>query len=171
MLEDRIFGSALVLVSLLLIFHGCILLFAPERYLPLGTWGEPTIRLVRKPPFDFWKRLVGLCPSVAVFLVFTFPGFSMILYPKAGSLSFGNSPLPQGSVRWDLLGFGLFALVCGYLLILRPQRSVEMMFTSDRSKLEDKTTQKLWKLYVQVFGSSCLVLSLLPFSQFIKSLR
>src|SRR5713101_1880086 len=113
--EDRIFGSALVLVSLLFIFHGGILLFAPERYLPLGTWSESTIRLVRKPPFDFWKRLVGLCLSVAV------------------------------------------ALVCGYLLILRPERSVEMLFSSDKSKLEDKTTQKLWKLYVQAFGSSCLV--------------
>jgi hypothetical protein len=171
MLEERIFGSAVFLGSLLFIFHGSILLIAPGRYLPMGTWGESTLKLVRKPPFEFWKRFAGLCLSVAVFIILTLPGFSMILHPKPGNLSFGNSPLPPDSVRWDLLGFGLFALVSGYLLVLRPGRSVEMLFSSDKSKLEDKMTQKLWKLYVQTAGYFFLVWSLLPLSQFIKSFR
>ncbi len=170
MLEERIFGLALVLASLLFIFHGGVLLLAPGRYLPMGAWGDSTLKLVRRPPFEFWKRLAGLCLSVAVFMIFMLPGFSMILHPKPGNLSFGNSPLPRGSVRWDLLGFGLFSLGWGYFLILRAGRSVEMMFSYDKKKLEDKTTRELWKLSVLVFGSFCLVWSLFPLSQFIKSL-
>ncbi len=171
MLEERIFGSALVLASLLFIFHGGVLLIAPGRYLPLGTWGESTLRLVRKPPFEFWKRLAGLCLSVAIFVIFTLPGFFMMLYPKASSLPSPDSQLPQAGVRWDMLALGLFTLICGYALLLRPERSVEMMFSSDKSKLEDETTRKLWKLYVQYSASFFFLWSLLPLGEFIKSFR
>jgi hypothetical protein len=171
MLENRIFGAALFLASLLFIFHGCILLFAPNRYLPIASWGEPTIKLVRKPPLEFGKRFAGLCLSVGVFLFFTLPGFSIVLHPKAGRVSLGQSPLHAGSARWDLLGVGIFALVCGYLLLLRPERSVEMMFLSEQEKLEDATTRRLWKLHVQMAGSFFLVWFLLPLGAFISSLR
>jgi len=70
-----------------------------------------------------------------------------------------------------MFGLGLFSLVCGYLLLLRPVRSVEMLFTSDKSKLDDEITRRLWKLYVQMGGFCFLVWSLLPLSEFIKSLR
>jgi hypothetical protein len=171
MLENRIFGSALFLGSSLFIFHGCVLLFAPDRYLPTGTWGGPTIRLVRKPPFEFWKRFAGLCLSVAVFMIFTLPSFSIILRPKSGNLSFGESPLPPDSKRWDMLGIALIGLASGYALLFWPERSVVAMFSSDESKLEDKTTKRLWILYVQVAGCLFLVWCLLPLDEFIKSLR
>ena len=171
MLENRIFGSALFLGSLLFIFHGCVLLFAPDRYLPMGTCGGPTIRLVRKPPFEFWKRFAGLCVSLAILLAFTIPGLLMVLHPQGETISSGNSPLVPGTTRWDMLGLGLFGLACGYLMLLRPERSVEMLFSSDKSKLKDETTRRLWKVYVQMGGSCCLVWSLLPFGEFIKSLR
>jgi hypothetical protein len=171
MLEERIFGSALFLGSLLFIFHGSILLIAPGRYLPMAAWGESTLKLVRKPPFEFWKRFAGLCLSVAVFIIFTLPGLSMILDPKPGNLSFGDSPLPPGSKRWDMLGIALIALASGYALLFSPERSVVAMFSADERKLEDKTTKRLWILYVQVAGWLFLVWCLLPLGEFIKSLR
>src|SRR5258706_12379589 len=96
MLEEKIFGSALVLASLLFIFHGGVLLIAPGRYFPLGTWGESTLRLVRKPPFEFWKRLAGLCLSVAIFWIFTLPGFFLCCTPRqaASHLPIFNYPRP-----------------------------------------------------------------------------
>jgi hypothetical protein len=171
MLEERIFGSALFLGSLLFIFHGGVLLITPGRYLPLGGRGESTLRLVRKPPFEFWKRFFGLCLSVAVLLIFTLPGISIILNPGQGALSFGASPLPPGSKRWDMLGIALIALASGYALLFWPERSVIAMFSSDERKLEDKTTKRLWILYVQVAGWLFLVWCLLPLGEFIKSLR
>lgn len=171
MLENQIFGFGLLLVSLLFIFHGCVLLFAPNRYLPMYTWGQSTIRLARKPPFEIWKRLGGLLLSSAIFLIFTLPSISMILASKGDGISWGNSPLPRGSARWDMLGLGLFSLMFGYLLLFRPQRSVEMMFSADKSKLQDATTRKLWTLYVQLGGTYMLVWSLLPMNEFVKSLR
>lgn len=171
MLEDRLFGAALCLGSLLFIFHGCVLLFAPDRYLPLGSWGEPTIKLVREPPREIGKRVFGLCLSLAILFIFLLPGLLMLLHPEGKGVSFGNSPLPRGMARWDMLGLGLFALLCGYLLLLKPERSVEMLFSTDKSKLEDMTTRRLWKTYVQLGGCCCLVWSLLPFSAFIGSLR
>ncbi len=95
----------------------------------------------------------------------------MILASKGDGISWGNSPLPRGSARWDMLGLGLFSLMFGYLLLFRPQRSVEMMFSADKSKLQDATTRKLWTLYVQLGGTYMLVWSLLPMNEFAKSLR
>jgi len=94
-----------------------------------------------------------------------------MLYPKASSLPSPDSQLPQAGVRWDMLALGLFTLICGYALLLRPERSVEMMFSSDKSKLEDETTRKLWKLYVQYSASFFFLWSLLPLGEFIKSFR
>jgi len=171
MLENQIFGFALLLGSLLFMFHGCVLLFSPSRYLPMYTWGQSTIILVRKPPFEFWKRLGGLLLSAAIFLVFTLPAISMVFVPKGDGITSGNSPLPRDTARWDMLGLGLFSLLCGYILLFRPQSSVEMMFSADKSKLQDATTRKLWTLYVRLGGACILAWSLLPMGEFIKSLR
>jgi hypothetical protein len=70
-----------------------------------------------------------------------------------------------------MLGIALIALASGYALLFWPERSVEAMFSSDESKLKDKTTKKLWILYVQVGGWFFLVWCLLPLGEFIKSLR
>jgi len=53
----------------------------------------------------------------------------------------------------------------------RPDKSVELLFAADKSKLEDKTTLRLWTIYVQVGALFFLVWSLLPISQFIRSLQ
>ena len=171
MLENKIFGFALLLISLLFIFHGLVLLFAPSRYLPIYTWGQSTIRLVRKPPFEFWKRLGGLLLAGAIFFVFTLPAVSMVLHTEAGGISWGDSPLPRSSVRWDMLGVGLLGGICGCVLLVWPKGSVETLFSADRSKLQDETTRRLWTLYVQLGGASILMWSLLPMSHFIRSLR
>lgn len=76
MLESRVFGFAMFLMSWIFIFHGVVLLFAPNRYLPIGTMSKSTIILLGKPPFHFWRRLAGLCFSVAVFRIFTSAGFT-----------------------------------------------------------------------------------------------
>ena len=159
------------LASWLFIFHGCVLLFAPNRYLPLGAWGESTIVLVRKPPYYFGRRLIGLCLSVAVFCIFTIGGLHLMLQSQAAEISSGTSPLPPGSVRWDMLGFGLFAVVSGGLMLYKPRRSVEVMFTSEPEKLKDPTTRKLWELHVRLAGAFCWAFSLLAMNDFFKSLR
>jgi hypothetical protein len=171
MLETRIFGAGLFLASLVFIFHGCILLFAPKRYLPMGSWGASTIILVRKPPLDLGKRFVGLCIIVAMLLIFTMPGLLMVLSPSTTSVSWGDSALPHSSVRWDMLAFGVAALLGGYLFWLRPQESVKLLFSSDRTKLEDQTTRRLWTIQTRMLGCYCLLMSLLLFSGFIRSLR
>lgn len=171
MLETRIFGAGLFLASLVFIFHGCVLLFAPKRYLPVARWGGSTIILVRKPPLELGKRFVGLCIIVAMFLIFTIPGLLMILNPGPASVSWGDSPLPHGTIRWDMLGFGLVAVFCGYLLMLRPEGSVKLLFSSDKTKLEDQTTRRLWTIQTRMVGSYCLLMSLLLFNGFIRSLR
>lgn len=94
-----------------------------------------------------------------------------MLHPESGELSWGKSPLPHGVARWDLLGVAVFGLVCGLLLSMRPEKSVELMFTSDKSKLQDKVTRRLWTLYVQTSALFFLFWSLLPAADFIKSLH
>jgi hypothetical protein len=73
--------------------------------------------------------------------------------------------------RWDMLAFALFRVVSGYLLLTRAEKSVELMFTADRSKLGDKTTLRLWTFEVQTVAILFLLWSLLPMVDFIRSLR
>jgi hypothetical protein len=80
-------------------------------------------------------------------------------------------PAPRMMVRWDLLGVAIFAIICGYLLFMRTEKSVESLFAADRDKLQDKVTFRLWTIYVQVAALFLVVWSSLPLSVFIRSLR
>jgi hypothetical protein len=171
MLEDKIFWWAMLLISFLFVFHGCVLLFVPDRYIPMYTWGESSLRLVRKPPFQFWKRVGGFCLSAGVLLFFTLPAIFQILGAKMGVVPKDDSTIAPGTMRWDMLGLSLLVMLGGYALLIRAERSVEMMFSADRSKLQDKLTRTLWTLYVQLAALSLLVWSLLPMSTFLKSFR
>jgi hypothetical protein len=137
----------------------------------LRSWGESSIRLVRKPPFEFGKRLLGLVLSAAIIGIFMRPAILWVLHPVASEISGGRSPLPQGMARWDLLGLTIFVLVCGFLLLTRPEKSVEILFSADKTKLQDKTTLRLWTLYVQGSAIFLMVWSLLPATDFIRSIR
>jgi hypothetical protein len=99
------------------------------------------------------------------------PAISWMLHPVSSKLSSGESPLSPGMARWDLLGLTIFVLVCGFLLLTRPEKSVELMFAADKSKLQDKTTLRLWVFYVQASGILFMTWSLLPAADFIRSLR
>lgn len=171
MLDSGIFKIAVLLVSLLFLFHGCILLFCPDRYIPSYNWGQGTLRLVRKPPLQIGKRFAGLCLSGAIIWFITLPVILGILHPKAEGISFGESPFSQMAVRWDLLGVGIFAIACGYLLFMRTEKTVESLFSADRDKLQDKVTFRLWTIYIQMAALFSVVWSLLPLSNFIKSLH
>ena len=171
MLENWVFMVGFLMASLIGLFHGCILLFAPSRYLPRYNWGESSLTLVRKPPFEFGKRFGGLVLSGAILAIFMRPVFLWMLHPKPGEISSGHSLLPHGVARWDLLGLAIFAVVCGFLLLMRPEKSVELMFTADKNKLQDKVTLHLWTLYVQTSALFFLLWSLLPAAAFIKSLH
>jgi hypothetical protein len=171
MLQSWIFMIGFLMACLLLLFHGCILLVAPSRYIPVYNWGEGSLTLARKPPFEFGKRFGGLVLIGAIVAIFMRPVILWMLHPKPGKLSSGESPLPYGVARWDLLGVATFAVVCGFLLLMRPEKSVELMFTADKSKLEDKVTLRLWTLYVQTSALFFLLWSLLPAADFINSLQ
>lgn len=169
MLEDWIFMVGFLMASLIFLFHGCILLFAPNRYLPLYTWCENTLTLVRKPPFEIGKRFGGLILSGAIVAIFIRPVILWMLHPESGGLSWGKSPLPHGTARWDLLGVAVFAVISGVLLLLMPEKTVEAMFMADKSKLQDKITRRLWTFYVQTCALLFLFWSVLPAADFIKS--
>jgi hypothetical protein len=103
--------------------------------------------------------------------IFVWPTVEWMLHPVSGEITSGDSPLPRGMARWDMLAFALFGVVSGYLLFTRAEKSVEPMFTADRSKLEDKTTLRLWTFEVQTIAILFLLWSLLPMVDFIGSLR
>ena len=171
MLENWVFMTGLLLASLLFAFHGCVLLFAPDRYLPMYSWRPGELRLVPKPPIYLGKRFAGLCLALAVICIFTVPAISWMLHPRPGTITSGESPLPRGVARWDLLILSAFVITSGYFLFTRPENSVELLFSADKSKLQDKTTLRLWTIYVQSAALFFLVWSLLPLSNFILSLR
>ena len=171
MLENWVFTTAFLLVSLLFLFHGCVLIFAPRRYIPIYSYGESTLRLARKPPFEFGKRLSGLLLSGVVLAAFVRPAIVWMLHPRPSPVSWGTSPFPQGMARWDLLGVAILGVIIGLLLFTRAEVSVELMFRADRTKLQDKITLRLWTVYLQVFGLMCMIWSLLPAADFLKSLH
>jgi hypothetical protein len=171
MLENWIFATGVLIASLVFLFHGCILLFAPGKYLPVYGWGVSGLRLARKPTFEFGKRFVGLVLSGAIVFFFMRPAILWMVHPKPGEVSWGESPLPHGVARWDLLGVAIVFLLCGAFLLSRPEKSVELMFAADKSKLQDKVTLRLWTLYVQTTALFLMVWSLLPAADFIKSFR
>ena len=171
MLEQWVFMIALLMVSLLFLFHGCILLFSPDRYIPSYTWGQSSLKFSPKPSRQIGKRFIGLVMSAAIIWFFTRPSISWILHPKQGNISLGESPFSRTLVRWDLLGVTIFAIGAGYLLFTRAEKSVETMFAADRDRLRDRITFRLWTIYIQVAAFSIMVLSLLPLADFIRSLR
>jgi hypothetical protein len=67
----------------------------PNKYLPLGARGDSTIILVRKPSSEPGKRIVGLCITVAAFSFLTLPGFSMVIKPAAGRISWDGMPIAE----------------------------------------------------------------------------
>ena len=171
MLENWVFMTTFLGFCLIALFHGCILLFAPNRYIPTYSWSQPSLKLARRPPLQLGKRLVGLLLTMLIAWIFVRPILIWMVHPVRRALISGQSPLPAGMARWDLLGFALFGVVCGYLLLTRPKRSVELMFSADRSKLQDKTTLRLWTLEVRLAGLLFMVWSLFPMADFIRSLR
>jgi hypothetical protein len=171
MLENWVLMTAFLIGSLLGLFHGCVLIFAPERYLPVSSYGESSLRLVQKAPFEFGKRLLGLAFSVIIVAIFVRPAVLWMLHPKLDVVSSETSPLPVGMARWDLLGVAIFAVIVGYLLLTRSEKAVELMFAADKARLQDKVTLRLWTVYVQLFGLVAMIWALLPAADFVKSLR
>ncbi|HWF39218.1 MAG TPA: hypothetical protein VG322_11900 [Candidatus Acidoferrales bacterium] len=135
MLENWIFMTGFLGFSLMGLFHGCVLLFAPDRYIPSHNWGRSNLRLARKPPFEFGKRFGGLILSAAIVGIFMRPAILWMMHPVASEISGGESPLPRGVARWDLLGITTIALLCGFLLLTRPEQSVGLLFAADKTKL------------------------------------
>jgi hypothetical protein len=171
MLENWIFMAAFLGFSLIGLFHGCVLLIAPGRYIPSYTWGQSSLRLSRKPSFEIGKRIGGLLLSVMIIAIFARPAILWMLHPVPSEVSWGESPLPKGMPRWDLLAVTIVAVVFGFLLLTRSEKSVELMFSADKSRLQDKITLRLWTLYVQTTAILIMTWSLLPAADFIRSLR
>jgi hypothetical protein len=171
MIENWTFWVALFLGSLLALFHGLVLLFAPAKYIPTYAWGEASLKLTHKESFQWGKRFLGLCSCVLIGWLFTRPAISWMLHPTRGELSGFESSAPHDMARWDRLAIGVFALACGCFLFLRPEKAVEAVFSADKSKLQDRATRMLWTIYIEIFALCIAVWSLLPFGDFIKSLR
>lgn len=171
MLEGWVFVTAVLVICLAGLFWGCMLLVAPNRCPPSYRWGQPSIELVRKPPFELRKRLMGLCVTVAMAWIFARPVVGWILHPVSHKLTYGESPLPSGVARWEQLGFGLSTLAGAYYLMMHPERPVELMFWADTSRLKDKTTLRLWKFEVRMLATGIILMSMLLLANFIKSLR
>ena len=170
MLDSWVFRIALLLLSLLFLFHGCVLLFYPNRYIPSRGWGRGSLRLVRKPPLQIGKRFGGLCLSAAIIWFVTLPAISWILHPKPDGISSGESPLPRITVRWDLLGVAIFAIACGYLLFMRTQKSVES-FCGRYGQAERQDDFPALDNLLTGNSAFSRRLVLLPFSDFIRSLH
>jgi hypothetical protein len=158
MLPDLLFPTALLLTSLLFLFHGLVLLMAPEKCVPTSVWGQPTIKPARKQPIQFGKRFAGFCLTVAILWMFTVPVISWIL-----RLFSARGVATPSSLRGTVL--------VGYFMFARPKKWVEALFALDKERLQDVATRRLWTLYIQVAGLNFAAFSLLTFSQFVRSLR
>jgi hypothetical protein len=120
---------------------------------------------------EFGKRLAGLLLSAMIVWIFIRPVVKWMLHPVGRKTTSAESPLPPGIARWDMLGSALFCIGCSYFLLTRPERSLELMFTAERSRLQDKTKLRLWTLEVQMAAVLMLIWSLLPTVDFVRSLR
>ncbi len=169
MIEGWAFWTALLLISLLGLFHGFVLLFAPDKHPPMHEWGEASFKLAHRASFEWGKRVLGLCLCALVGWVFTRHAILWMLRPTRSEISFGEASWPRGLARWDLLALGVFGLVCGCFLVLRPEIAVEALFSADKSKLQNRTIRRLWTIYVLIFGVSFSLWSLLPLDGFIRS--
>jgi hypothetical protein len=169
MLSELLFPTGLLLASLLFVFHGLVLLIAPDKYVPTSAWGQTTVKLARKPPIQFGKRFAGFCLTVAILWLFTVPAISSIL--RALSTPGAARSVPLEGTRWALLAVGIGAVSAGYFMIVWPKRWVEALFAMDKNKLQDVATQRIWTVYIQVAGLYLTVFSLLTFTDFVRTLR
>jgi hypothetical protein len=133
MLPDLLFPTGMLLISLLGLFHGLVLLLAPDKYVPTSTWGQTSIKLVRKRPFQFGKRFAGFCLTAMILWIFTVPAISWILRLLFTCGVEGSSSL-RGT-RWDLLAVGIGAVLVGYFMFAWPRKWVEALFALDKEKL------------------------------------
>jgi hypothetical protein len=169
--ENWIFIVGFLLGSLLFGFHGLVLLIAPDRYLPIVQLGRPTkLELLQKRPLDLGRRFAGLCITALTAWMFTRPAILWIMHPKPHPISWGGSPLPFGAARWDLLLLGLFGFGSGLFLMVRPEKSVRVMFWADPKSLQDKTTLTLWIVYTRLFAATLLLQCVLCLGDFIRTL-
>jgi hypothetical protein len=166
---ELLFPTGLLLVSLLFLFHGLVLLLAPDKYVPTSAWGQTTIKLVRKRPIQFGKRFAGFCLTVAILCIFTVPAILWIFRLLSSRIVAAPSS-PRGT-RWDLLAVGIGAVLVGYFMFTWPKKWVEALFALDKEKLQDVATRRIWTLYIQVAGLYFVVFSLLTFNDFVRSLR
>ncbi len=171
MLEHWLLMAAILGFCLYVLFYSCMLLIAPNRCPPTYKWGQPSLRLVRKPPLELGKRFTGLCGSVVIVVIFLRPLITRMFHPAIGEVSWGKSPFAPEMPRWDALGFGLFGTAAGYYLLMHPKRSVELMFSADTSRLKDKTTVRIWTFAVQTAAFGIMLASLVMLAGFIRSLR
>ena len=180
MLEYWIFMAGVLLICLVVLFYSSMLLIAPNRCPSTYRWGQPSVKLVRRPPLELGKRLAGLLMSAVLLWFLVRPVIlGMLLSLKHSTMSHsgeyalteGKSPLPAGMARWDLLAFGVSTFAAGCYLLTHPVKSVELMFWADTSRLKDKTTLRLWTLQVRTAALAVMLLSLLSVATFIESLR
>src|ERR1700722_3339167 len=170
MLETLFFMTAVVVFLMFALFWGCMLLVAPNRCPPPVRPGQPSLRLVPSPPLELRQRFLGLILSAMVGFIFLRPVIRWISHPAASKLSFGKSPFRAGTARWDQLGFGLVGAAGGYHLLTHPEKSVELMFSADPSRLKDKSTRLLWTFAVRTVGFAIILFSLLFLTEFIRSI-
>lgn len=169
MLENWVFMTGLLLLSLLFAFHGAVLLIVPRSYLPLDRWGPARLELHAKPPSYISRRVSGtlLLAAVAWFPIrFT---ISWMLHPTLMRISWGPAS-PPGIIRWDLFLLGVLALTMGLSLTFRPEKSARLLLGGEKEQA-DITTIKVWVWYVRVAGVYATLFSLFPMSEFIRSLR
>jgi hypothetical protein len=169
MLETSVFMTAILVFLMFALFYGCMLLIAPNRCPAPVRLGQPSLQLVRKPPLELRQRFFGLILSAVLVFIFMRPVIRWMLHPVGGKLSFGKSPFPAGTARWDQLVFGLVGATGGYYLLIHAEKSVELMFSSDPGRLNDKSTRLLWTFAVRAVGFAIILFSLLLLTEFVRS--
>ena len=170
MLETSVFMTAILVFLMFALFYGCMLLILPNRCPPRVRFGQPSLQLVRKPSLELRQRFFGLILSAVLVFIFVRPVIRWILHPVGGKLSFGKSPFPAGTARWDQLVFCLVSTTGGYYLLTHAEKSVELMFSADPSRLKDKSTRLLWTFAVRAVGFAIILFSLLFLTEFIRSI-
>ena len=172
MLLNLVFPTALLLLSFLFLFHGLVLLLAPDRYIPTLAGDQQTLRLVRKRPIQFGKRFAGFFLTAIILWIFTVSAVEKIWHlvtvhglPGDGNAYFGDTN------RWGLLAVSIGAVLVGYFMLMWPEKWVKELFRMDIEKLQDLATRKLWTLYIQLAGLYCSAFALVAFVGFVRRLR